>query len=131
MFFKVSTRSEYALSLLAYIASCKGRVVSLAEVSKKENISYGYLEEIAALLKKQKIIKSKAGRNGGYMLLKSPEEINILNIINIFEGDTAPVKCLSGHKCGKEKGCKTRVVWSKLKKSVDDTLSNISLKDIL
>jgi len=130
-FLKVSTKSQYALRLLTYIASSEGRVVSLAEVSEKEGISYGYLEEIVAPLKKCGILASKAGRSGGYFLLKTPEKINISDVVNIFEGETAPVKCLAGSKCSKEKGCKTRVVWSKLKQSVDDTLESIKLSDIL
>jgi len=130
-FFKVSTKSQYALSLLAYLTSSGDDFVSLAEVSEKEGISYGYLEEIVAPLKKAKIIVSKAGRSGGYKLAKEPEYVKISEVVEIFEGKTAPVKCLSGHKCAKEGECKTRAVWSKLKNSVDETLGRISLSDIL
>ncbi len=130
-FLKVSTKSQYALMLLSYIASCDGRVVSLSEISKKERISHGYLEEIVSSLKKFGILSSKAGRSGGYFLLKSPYNIKISDIVNIFEGDTAPVKCLSGQKCAKEKGCKTKFIWRSLKESVDKTLNSIKLADIL
>jgi len=130
-FLKVSTKSQYALRLLTYIASSNNRVVSLAEISEKEGISYGYLEEIVVPLKKAGILISKSGRSGGYLMEKSPDDIEILDIINIFEGDTAPVKCLAGEECKKEDGCKTRAIWSKLKKSVDDTLKSIKLSDII
>jgi len=130
-FLKVSAKSQYALRLLAYIASSEGRVVSLSEVSKKEGISYGYLEEIVAPLKKIGILSSKAGRSGGYFLTKSPGSINISEVINIFEGEVAPVKCLAGQKCAKESACKTKVIWQSLKESTDKTLNSIKLADIL
>ncbi len=131
MFLKVSTKSQYALRLLVYIASSKKDVVSLAEVSKNEGISYGYLEEIVSFLKKHKILKSKSGRNGGYFMAKDPKKIAVSEIVCIFEGKTAPVKCLAGEKCKKEHNCKTKVVWKSLKDSVDKTLSSIKLADIL
>ena len=130
-FFKVSSKSQYALSLLAYLASSEDDFVSLAEVSEKEGISYGYLEEIVTPLKKAKIIASRAGRSGGYKLVKDPKDLSISEVVEIFEGKTAPVRCLAGHKCSRERGCKTRAVWSKLKSSVDETLERISLSDIL
>jgi len=130
-FFKVSTKSQYALSLLAYLASSGDEFVSLAEVSEKEGISYGYLEEIVAPLKRSNIIVSRAGRSGGYKLAKKPEDVSMSELVEIFEGETAPVKCLSGHSCPKESGCKTRAVWTKLKSSVDETLGKITLKDII
>lgn len=130
-FLKVSTKSQYALRLLAYIASCNRSIVSLSEISEKEGISYGYLEEIVAPLKKFDILSSKTGRSGGYFLLKSPNNINISEIVNIFEGETAPVQCLSGQKCSRESGCKTKVIWKFLKESVDKTLNSIKLADIL
>ncbi len=130
-FFQVSSKSRYALSLLAFLASSDSEFISLAEISEKEGISYGYLEEIASSLKKAKMIKSKAGRSGGYRLTKKPKDISISEIIEIFEGKTAPVKCLSGHKCSKEKECKTRLVWARLKNSVDGVLGKMTLEDIL
>jgi Rrf2 family protein len=130
MFLKISAKSQYALILLSFIAK-KDNFVSLHEISDKENISYGYMEEISAALKSKNILESKAGRNGGYKLAKDPVNIKISEIIEIFEGETAPVKCFTGHKCSKEKKCKTRKVWEKLKNNVDDTLGKISLRDII
>ncbi len=130
MFLKVSAKSQYALILLTCLAK-KNDFFSLHEISDTEKISYGYLEEISADLKNNKILKSKAGRKGGYKLAKEPKNIKISEIIEIFEGKTAPVKCFSGHKCSKEKECKTRKVWEKLKSNVDNTLGSMSLKDII
>ncbi len=130
-FLKVSTKSQYALRLLVYIASVDDRVVPLSEVSQNEDISYGYLEEIVSPLKEKGFLKSKPGRKGGYVMAKNPKDISISDIVCIFEGDIAPVKCLAGVKCKKEHNCKTKIVWKSLRDNVGKTLSSIKLSDIL
>lgn len=130
-FLQVSTKSQYALRMLAYIASSEKPHISLAEVSEKESISYGYLEEIAAQLKKNGILTSKGGRSGGYKLAKEANMVKITDILQIFEGDVIPVKCLGIEKCPKESVCKTQIIWKKLKESVDEALGNMKLSDIL
>lgn len=130
-FLQVSTKSQYALRMLAYIATSSESYISLAEVSEKEGISYGYLEEIAALLRKSGVLASKGGRSGGYKLAKEPENIKITDILQIFEGEIIPVKCLGIERCPKEPVCKTQIIWKKLKESVDEALGNMKLSDIL
>jgi len=130
-FLKASTKSQYALRLLAYIASKKDSTVSLAEVSKEEGISYGYLEEIVRPLKAAGILASKAGRSGGYTLAKDAKDINVSEIIEIFEGEIAPLKVLDGSGGVSKKNCKTTAVWIKLQRSVEDALSTIKLTDII
>lgn len=130
-FLQISSKSQYALRMLAYIASSGGVYVSLSEVAKKEGISHGYLEEIVAPLKKNGVLESKGGRSGGYKLAKGAEKVNIADILRIFEGKIAPVKCLGIAKCPKQPICKTQIVWKKLKDSVDRALGEMKLSDIL
>ena len=130
-FLQISSKSQYALRMLACIASSKNAYVSLSEVAKKEGISHGYLEEIVAPLKKNGILESKGGRSGGYKLARGSEKTNIADILRIFEGKITPVKCLGIAKCSKQPICKTQVVWKKLKDSVDNALEEMRLSDIL
>lgn len=131
--FSVSAKSEYGLSFLAYLAlrQAQGRPISLAEVAESEMISRGYLEEVAADLKKSKILKGKKGRGGGYVLARDPKDIKISEIIASLEGPISPVKCLGNVKCYKEKICGTKKIWASLKTKIDEYLEEIKLEDIL
>lgn len=127
----ISAKSEYGISLLAYLAKNIDHIVSLAEVAEKEFISRGYLEEVAADLKKTGILKGKRGRGGGYMLARKPKDIKISEIITALEGPISPVMCTGTGKCFKEKTCGTKKIWVALKHKIEDYLSEISLADIV
>lgn len=130
-FLKASTKSEYALRLLVYLAQNKDRIVSLSEVSKKEEISYGYLEEIVRPLVKHGYLFSVSGRKGGYLLKKDAGNINLFEILSIFEGDLAPVDCLSGKDCKYFDSCKTKNIWIDIKDIVCNTLKSKTLNDLI
>lgn len=127
----VSAKSEYGLSFLAYLAKNKDRVISLSEVSEKENISQGYLEEIAAILNRAGFLQGKKGKGGGYLLSQNPKDVKISEVIAALEGPISPVKCFGDAKCFKEKFCGTKKIWASLKEKIEDHLSEISLADII
>lgn len=134
----VSAKSEYGICFLVYLAKNEGKVISLTEVAENEMISRGYLEEIAADLKKVKILKGKKGKGGGYVLAREPKDIKISEIITALEGPISPVKCLGlpagrqgNVKCFKEKFCGTKKIWQSLKNKIDKYLEEIKLEDII
>lgn len=127
----VSAKSEYGICFLVYLAKNMGKVISLSEVAENEKISRGYLEEIAADLKKANILKGKKGKGGGYVLAREPGDIKISEIITALEGPISPVKCLGNAKCFKEKFCGTKKVWVSLRDKIEEHLREISLEDIL
>ena len=75
---KLNSRSRYAVMALADIASFnKQKPISLRDISLRQNISLVYLEQIFSKLKKNNIVKSIRGANGGYVLTKDPEQIKL------------------------------------------------------
>lgn len=133
----ISAKSEYGLFFLVFLARNIGKVISLTQVAKNEKISRGYLEEIAADLKKADILKGKKGKGGGYVLARKAKDIKISEIITALEGSISPVKCLSlsaqagDAKCFKENVCGTKKIWMSLKDKVEEHLRGISLADIV
>lgn len=137
----ISAKIEYGIFLLVYLVGNSNRLVSLTEVAEREKISRGYLEEVAANLKRTKILNGKKGRGGGYILARDPKDIKIFEIITALEGPISPVKCLGlpAHankkqndlRCAKEKKCGTKKIWISLKNKIEEHLSEISLADIL
>jgi len=129
---KISTRSQYGLRAMVYLAKCKKRICSLKEISEKEGISFDYLEKIISKLEKAKFLKSKKGVQGGYFLGRSPSKIKAGDIVRILEGKTILVKCLPGGCfCPREKKCLTKSFWGKIQKTLDSALNSITLADLI
>ena len=68
-----STKGMYALRAMADLASHEGWV-SLGDVSKRQNISRKYLEQVISLMHKAGYVQSQRGKGGGYKLTRKPEE---------------------------------------------------------
>ena len=99
---KLNTRSRYAVMALADIASFSTQnPVSLRDISLRQNISLVYLEQIFSKLKKNNIVKSIRGTNGGYILTKDPEKIKLSNIFLAVDEKVKTVQCKKESK----KGC--------------------------
>ncbi len=82
-------------------------------------------------LKKAGFVESISGARGGYILIKRPAEIKIFNIVKVLEGSISPVPCIDHKKmCKQEAHCSTKSLWMKVKKSIKDVLTSITLKDL-
>lgn len=133
---KLSTKSTYGLRAMVDIAlgNEKG-AVSVKEISSKEGISGVYLEQLLNKLRREALIKSVRGPSGGYILSRSPGSITVKDIVLILEGSISPVNCASGReswkmKCGRNKSCAAKIVWTKLARSISDCLDSITLEDL-
>ncbi|MBI4457491.1 Rrf2 family transcriptional regulator, partial [Candidatus Uhrbacteria bacterium] len=101
-----------------------GRPLSLEEIAKKEEISHGFLEEIAVPLRSAGLIEGRRGPNGGYRLCKSPAEISIADVIRAIEGPLALVDCLGPEiGCLLVGTCSSKNVWSTIQSQILATLT--------
>ena len=132
---KLNSRSRYAVMALADIASFdKQNPVSLRDISLRQNISLVYLEQIFSKLKKNNIVKSIRGTNGGYILTKDPEQIKLSNIFSAVDEKVKTLKCKRESKkgCnGKLTKCITHNLWDDLEMHINDFFDKKNLGDLL
>ena len=129
---KLSTQGRYGVKAMVDLAINYGEEpVSIKSISERQNISEYYLEQLFSTLRKAKLIKSIRGAQGGYILNRAPEEINIQEIIEVLEGPIEVSNCLEDEACNKIDCCATRLLWRKIKDSIDTVTSSITLKDIV
>ena len=132
---KLNTRGRYAVMALADMASFSTQnPVSLRDISLRQNISLVYLEQIFSKLKKNNIVKSIRGTNGGYILTKDPEKIKLSNIFLAVDEKVKTVQCKKESKkgCnGKLTKCITHNLWDDLEMHINDFFDKKNLGDLL
>ena len=132
---KLNTRGRYAVMALADMAKFDNQnPISLRDVSLRQNISLVYLEQIFSKLKKNNIVKSIRGTNGGYILSKDPEQIKLSNIFSAVEEKVKTVQCKKESKkgCnGKSTKCITHYLWDELEIYINDFFDKKNLGDLL
>lgn len=131
---KISTKGRYAIRLMLDLAlDISGKPVSLNDIASRQQISEKYLEQIISVLNKAGYVKSIRGPQGGYQLVKKPEEYTVGMILRTTEGDLAPVSCVGSGavECDRADGCVTVRIWQKINDAVDNVVDNITLEDLV
>lgn len=82
----ISTRGVYGLAAMFVLAKNTGKTMQIKEISKEGHIPQSYLEQILATLRKNGLIQSIRGAQGGYLLALKPGQITIYQILECLEG---------------------------------------------
>ena len=130
---KISTKGRYALRMMIDIAANeKNGSVSLKDISKRQDISLKYLEQIVGLLTRANLVKSRRGAGGGYVLAKAPEKYTVGDILRVTEGNLAPITCLEAEEnlCPRAESCKAVKFWQGLYNTVNKYLDSTTLLDL-
>ena len=132
---KLNTKGRYAVMALADMAKFdKQNPISLRDISLRQNISLVYLEQIFSKLKKNNIVKSIRGTNGGYILSKDPEQIKLSTIFSAVEEKVKTVQCKKESKkgCnGKLTKCITHNLWDELEMHINTFFEKKNLSDLI
>jgi len=82
----ISTKGIYGLTAIVIISKENGRqLLQVKDIAAKGNIPQNYLEQILAILKKNKIVESIRGAKGGYRLAKDSQSITVYDVLNSLE----------------------------------------------
>jgi Rrf2 family transcriptional regulator, cysteine metabolism repressor len=129
---KISSAEEYALRALVCLA--KGfeanKSYSLTEIAELEKLPLPFLEQLFRSLKKQALVTSKRGVNGGYVLSRPPAEISALEAIEAVSGPVKLLDCEHGKFCNGQV-CAVSPLWGKLTANVRNTLGSTYLGDLI
>ena len=107
--------------------------VSLRDISLRQSISLLYLEQIFLKLKKNNLVKSIRGTNGGYILNKDPKEIKLSEIFLALDEKVKTMGCNKESKkgCnGKSTKCITHNLWDELELHINTFFENKKLSDL-
>ena len=130
---KLITRdTDYALRSLCYIARDNKRTVAVSELVRELKIPRPFLRKILQVLNKKKILKSRKGIGGGFLLALSARKIFLVDLIEIFQGEFSLNECLFKKlSCPNIKTCCLRKKINRIEGYVMNELKSISIASLL
>lgn len=130
---KISTKGRYALRTMVDIAlHSSGSCITLKDISRRQDISVKYLEQIASQLAHAGLLRSNRGPQGGYRLSKDPRDYTAGEILRVTEGSLAPIPCLEADAdtCKMRGACSTIDFWQAVYDAVLQVADNTTLEDL-
>ena len=132
---KLSTKGRYAMVALADLATTEGGArLSLAEISKRQDISLPYLEQLFVKLRRAGLVASVRGPGGGYHLAKPPSEIRVSDILEAVDETVSALHTgagASGASSGSRAQSLTNRLWEGLSAHVYVFLHQTRLSDVI
>lgn len=132
---KLSTKARYAVMAMVDLAREGGDNASssLTVIAERQSLPLPYLEQLFLKLRRAELVKSARGSNGGYMLMRSPAETSIYDIIAAVDTPMKATRCkdhsLTGCQLSQTR-CLTHNLWKGLEDVVQSYLKTVSLEDI-
>ncbi|NBW63778.1 MAG: Rrf2 family transcriptional regulator [Synechococcaceae bacterium WB4_1_0192] len=82
-------KTSYGIAALMELAGvyASGEVLQVAEIAARQGIPERYLEQMMTALRRGGLLRSLRGPRGGYLLSRSPESVNLAEVIHCLEGD--------------------------------------------
>jgi Rrf2 family protein len=129
---KISKKAYYGLRALVGIAHYGE--ISAHALAREESLPEDYLHKILQQLKKAGIVSSEKGAAGGYALDRCTDDISVWEVILALDGEITPFtapRMSSTAPYPKLTHCQTSVAWRKLSEAIENTLSHISIADLI
>ena len=131
----VSQKCQYGLRAVFELARRYGRgPVKIADMASTQAIPAKFLELILCQLKQGGFVESHRGRRGGYVLLKSPEDLAVGDVIRFIDGPVGPVRCVSAGQsddCPLYGNCAFIGMWSRVRDALTDVCDKTSFGDLI
>ena len=134
----LTQKTRYSVLAMIRLAREFGKgTLLINQIAESEKIPKRFLESILLELKKNGYLGSKLGKTGGYYLIKKPEDITLLEIINLFEGTVAMLACTSEkyyrpcEHCKDEKTCGVRCTFDDIREYTNNKLAGTSLASLV
>ncbi len=132
---KLSTKGRYAMVALADLATVRDdQLTSLAEISRRQDISLPYLEQLFVKLRRAGLVESVRGPGGGYKLARLPGEIRVSEVLEAVDETVNALHTGAGAHggvSGSRAQSMTNRLWEGLSAQVYVFLHQTTLGDVI
>jgi Rrf2 family transcriptional regulator, cysteine metabolism repressor len=122
---KLSVKVDYACRVLAQLARQHGseELAHIEDLAKSEAVPANYLVQILSELRNGGLIVSRRGKQGGYALARAPEEITLLDIVKVIEGDLLELTTAGEGQSGK----RVNQIWKEIRSELESRARSYTL----
>lgn len=130
---RLSNMTDYAVVVLSELAKQHGDVCSAQDMSLRTGLPEPTVAKVLKTLAKEKLITSRRGVAGGYLLEREPREIPVSYIIVALNGPIALTSCVDGGDgdCMARSVCPVQGHWEKVNRRVRDALASMTLAEMI
>lgn len=129
---RLTTKGRYAVTAMLDLAlHADQRPVSLADISRRQEISLSYLEQLFARLRRAELVKSVRGPGGGYLLAVPAAQVSVAEVIDAVNESVDATRCQGLSDCQKGDICLTHHLWCELSQEIHGFLNGITLNDLV
>ncbi|HJO04556.1 MAG TPA: Rrf2 family transcriptional regulator [Acidobacteriota bacterium] len=134
---KITSLEEYGLRCMLQLAlHAPRRPMTVNQIAANEGLTPEYAGKLLNLLRQQGLVDSVRGRNGGFVLARTADDVNLGEIVlalsnQLFDAEYCERHAGAGEVCVHETACALRPVWSTLSEHVSQLLESITLADLL
>ncbi|MCC6474123.1 MAG: Fe-S cluster assembly transcriptional regulator IscR [Burkholderiales bacterium] len=129
---RLTTKGRFAVTAMLDLALRDGQgPVTLAGISKRQDISLSYLEQLFGKLRRRSLVDSVRGPGGGYTLARAPSQISVAEIIRAVDEPLDATQCGGRENCRDEQRCMTHELWTTLTDRMFEYLNSVSLADLV
>ncbi len=109
-----------------------GSPLGVTEVARRQRIPERFLEQIFGDLRRAKILESHRGARGGFCFAIPPEEITILDVVEILDGEVRPARCSAGGQCyiADAPLCVTSKIWDEAREALEGVFGRYTIAQI-
>ena len=127
----LTAKSRYAVTAMLDLSAQKEeKPVSLADISRRQEISLSYLEQLFVKLRKNGLVRSIKGPGGGYLLARSADEVTVADIVDSVDENVDVTRCSGKGNCQRGAVCLTHELWSEFSDEIRNYLSGINLENL-
>ena len=129
---KLTSKGRYAVTAMLDLAfHTETGPVTLSEISKRQDISLSYLEQLFTRLRKQELVRSTRGPGGGYSLNRPADQLAVAEIVAAVDETVDTTRCSGASNCHDGHQCLAHELWDDLSQQIFGFLENISLHDLM
>ena len=129
---RLTTKGRYAVTAMLDLAlNATQGPISLADISRRQEISLSYLEQLFSKLRQRSLVSSVRGPGGGYKLSRSADEISVAQIVDAVNESIDTTNCDRQGNCLQGQQCLTHHLWIDLSDRIHAFLSGITLASLV
>ena len=126
---KLSIKSDYAVRAVLWLSQhyAEGVARTVDDMASEQTLPPNYLVQILIELKSAKIVKSRRGKDGGYLLARPPAQITFGDVLRCIHGEIFDSPALSNPPPPPE----LRRAWQQLRHAVNQTADSITFQQMI